>query len=124
MTVNVSDLWLIGANFPKTTLNHKKITDFFEKILNFLPKKVYNYYYSTKNMGVCMNMPLLSAIFTIAFTVSIGILLIIAFVAGFDKASHIIGCIVIGAVISLPLAILVTKKINRLTGKPAHAPKR
>lgn len=71
-----------------------------------------------------MNMPLLSAIFTIAFTVSIGILLIMAFVTGFDKASHIIGYIVIGAVISLPLAILVTKKINRLTGEPTHAPKR
>ncbi|MDH2272845.1 hypothetical protein [Moraxella porci] len=70
-----------------------------------------------------MNFPLFSAIFSIAFTVIIGILMIIAFVTGFDKAMHIIGAIVIGAVISLPVALVVTKKISALTGGPNRAPK-
>ncbi|WP_294034043.1 hypothetical protein [uncultured Moraxella sp.] len=63
-----------------------------------------------------MNLPLFSAIFSIAFTVIIGILMIIAFVTGFDKAMHIAGAIVVGAVISLPVAVVVTKKISALTG--------
>ena len=96
---------------------------FFEKVLNILAKKVYKYSIPHNQWGVKMNFPLFSAIFSIAFTVIIGILMIIAFVTGFDKAMHIIGAIVIGAVISLPVALVVTKKISALTGGPNRAPK-
>lgn len=92
-------------------------------MLNILAKKVYKYSIPHKQWGVKMNFPLFSAIFSIAFTVIIGILMIIAFVTGFDKAMHIIGAIVIGAVISLPVALVVTKKISALTGGPNRAPK-
>lgn len=84
---------------------------------------MYKYSIPHKQWGVKMNFPLFSAIFSIAFTVIIGILMIIAFVTGFDKAMHIIGAIVIGAVISLPVALVVTKKISALTGGPNRAPK-
>lgn len=92
-------------------------------MLNILAKKVYKYSIPHNQWGVKMNFPLFSAIFSIAFTVIIGILMIIAFVTGFDKAMHIIGAIVIGAVISLPVAFVVTKKISALTGGPNRAPK-
>ncbi len=92
-------------------------------MLNILAKKVYKYSIPHNQWGVKMNFPLFSAIFSIAFTVIIGILMIIAFVTGFDKAMHIIGAIVIGAVISLPVALVVTKKISALTGGPNRAPK-
>lgn len=92
-------------------------------MLNILAKKVYKYSIPHNQWGVKMNFPLFSAIFSIAFTVIIGILMIIAFVTGFDKAMHIIGAIIIGAVISLPVALVVTKKISALTGGPNRAPK-
>lgn len=97
--------------------------EIFEKVLNILAKKVYKYSIPHNQWGVKMNFPLFSAIFSIAFTVIIGILMIIAFVTGFDKAMHIIGAIIIGAVISLPVALVVTKKISALTGGPNRAPK-
>lgn len=84
---------------------------------------MYKYSIPHNQWGVKMNFPLFSAIFSIAFTVIIGILMIIAFVTGFDKAMHIIGAIIIGAVISLPVALVVTKKISALTGGPNRAPK-
>ena len=92
-------------------------------MLNILAKKVYKYSIPHNQWGVKMNFPLFSAIFSIAFTVIIGILMIIAFVTGFDKAVHIVGAVVIGAVISLPVALVVTKKISALTGGPNRAPK-
>ena len=97
--------------------------EIFEKVLNILAKKVYKYSIPHNQWGVKMNFPLFSAIFSIAFTVIIGILMIIAFVTGFDKAVHIVGAVVIGAVISLPVALVVTKKISALTGGPNRAPK-
>ncbi|MFB6347967.1 hypothetical protein [Moraxella marmotae] len=63
-----------------------------------------------------MNFPLFSAIFSIAFTVIIGILIIVAVVTGFDKGMYILGAIAVGAVISLPVAVVVTKRISHLTG--------
>lgn len=74
-------------------------------------------------MGFYMNIPLFSAIFSIAFTVIIGVLMIVAFVTGFDKGMHIIGAVVIGAVISLPVALFVTKRLAQLTSGPNKAPK-
>ena len=97
--------------------------EIFEKALNICAKKVYKYSIPHNQWGVKMNFPLFSAIFSIAFTVIIGILMIIAFVTGFDKAVHIVGAVVIGAVISLPVALVVTKKISALTGGPNRAPK-
>ncbi|WP_432481616.1 hypothetical protein [Moraxella sp. ZY200743] len=63
-----------------------------------------------------MNIPLLTAMFSIAFTVAVGILLIIAFVTGFDSTPYILGAVVIGALISLPIAVIITKKVSALTG--------
>lgn len=97
--------------------------EIFAKVLNIWAKKVYKYSIPHNQWGVKMNFPLFSAIFSIAFTVIIGILMIIAFVTGFDKAMHIIGAIIIGAVISLPVALVVTKKISALTGGPNRSPK-
>lgn len=79
-------------------------------------------------MGFYMNIPLFSAIFSIAFTVIIGVLMIVAFVTGFDKGMHIIGAVVIGAVvigavISLPVALFVTKRLAQLTSGSNKAPK-
>lgn len=55
---------------------------------------MYKYSIPHNQWGVKMNFPLFSAIFSIAFTVIIGILMIIAFVTGFDKAVHIVGAVV------------------------------
>ncbi|MDO4894529.1 hypothetical protein [Moraxella sp.] len=63
-----------------------------------------------------MNFPLLSIVFTIAFTVTIGVLFVIAVVTGFDKGSYIIGVIAAGALISLPVSMAVTKRIASLKG--------
>lgn len=62
-----------------------------------------------------MNLPLLSMLFSMAFTVIVGVLMIVAFVTGFDKMPHIIGAVVIGGLISLPVAVVLTKKISNLT---------
>lgn len=97
--------------------------EIFVKVLNIWVKKVYKYSIPHKQWGVKMNLPLFSAIFSIAFTVIIGILMIFAFVTGFDKMIYIIGAVVIGTVISLPVAVVITKKISALTGGPNKAPK-
>lgn len=61
-----------------------------------------------------MNLPLFGIVFTIAFTVIIGILFVITVVTGFDQGSYVIGAIVLGAVLSLPIALVVTKRIGSL----------
>lgn len=65
-----------------------------------------------------MNIPLFTAMFSIASTVSIGILMIIAFVMGFDNSKFILAAVIVGALISLPIALAVTKKVSALTGGP------
>lgn len=65
-----------------------------------------------------MNVPLLSAVFTIAFTVTVGVFMIVAFVTGFDKAVHILGAIGVGFLLSLPISVMVTKRISQLTSSP------
>ena len=62
-----------------------------------------------------MNMQLFAIIFSIAFTVLIGLLMIVAFVTGFDKGVHIIGTVIAGTVISLPISVVVTKKLSSAT---------
>lgn len=61
-----------------------------------------------------MNMPLFSAIFSIAFTVLIGVLMVVLFVNDFDKPLYIFGAVALGTLISLPIAFTVTKKLSSL----------
>lgn len=63
-----------------------------------------------------MNMPLFSAIFSIAFTVLIGVLMVVLFVNDFDKPLYIFGAVALGTLISLPIAFTVTKKLSSLGG--------
>lgn len=70
-----------------------------------------------------MNFPLLGAIFTIASTVVIGILMIVAFVTGYDSAIYILGPIGVGFLLSLPITFIVTKKLSAMTSAPDIAPK-
>lgn len=102
-------------NFLIICKNPKIFKGFFVKTLNILAKKLYKYIIPHNQWGIKMNLPLFSAIFSIAFTVTIGILMIVAFVTGFDKAVHIVGAVVVGALISLPVAMIVTKKASALT---------
>lgn len=62
-----------------------------------------------------MNMPLFSAIFSIAFTVLIGVLMVVLFVNDFDKPLYIFGAVALGTLISLPIAFVVTKKLSTLS---------
>ncbi|TWV81988.1 hypothetical protein [Moraxella sp. VT-16-12] len=64
-----------------------------------------------------MNMPLFSAIFSIAFTVLIGVLMVILFVNDYDKPLYVFGAVGLGTLISLPIAYVVTKKLSNLDGK-------
>lgn len=66
-----------------------------------------------------MNIPLFSAIFSIAFTVAAGVLMIIAFVLGYDSAMHIIGSVVVGLLISVP-ALVVTKRLSAINNGRAN----
>ncbi|OOR85820.1 hypothetical protein B0181_11895 [Moraxella caviae] len=65
-----------------------------------------------------MNIPLFSAIFSIASTVAMGLLIILAVVTGYDSGKMVIAAIVAGLVISVPIALVVTKKISQLTSEP------
>lgn len=70
-----------------------------------------------------MNIPLFTAMLSIASTVTIGILMIFAFVTGHDGSQFIIGSVVIGMLISVPVAFVVTKKVSSLTSRPNKIPK-
>ncbi|AKG07962.1 hypothetical protein AAX05_04200 [Moraxella bovoculi] len=69
-----------------------------------------------------MNIPLFTAMLSIASTVAIGVLMIVAFVTGYDSSKFIIGSVIVGILISLPIALAVTKKISALTGGPNRTP--
>lgn len=62
-----------------------------------------------------MNVPLFSAIFSIASTVIIGVLMVVLFVNDLGSAVSVIGAVVVGAVVSLPIAWVVTKKLSGIT---------
>lgn len=70
-----------------------------------------------------MNTALLGVVFTIASTVAIGVLMVIAFVTGYDSALYILGAIGVGFVLSLPISLVVAKRLSSLTGSPDIAPK-
>lgn len=74
---------------------------------------------SINEMGIfIMNIPLFSAIFSIASTVIIGVLMVVVFVNEMTNMQTILGAVVAGFVISIPIALVVTKKIASLTGSP------
>lgn len=70
-----------------------------------------------------MNIPLFSAIFSIAFTVIVGVLMIILFVNELSNMMTVIGAVAVGALISIPIALVVTKRMSSLTNSPTPAPK-
>lgn len=57
-----------------------------------------------------MNWQLFSAIFTIASGVTIGVLMTIALITGFDQIPHIIATAIVGLILSIPIAWIVAKK--------------
>ncbi len=61
-----------------------------------------------------MNVPLFSAIFSIAATVLIGVLMVILFVNNLASSTYVLLAIALGFVISLPIALAVTKKLSNL----------
>lgn len=62
-----------------------------------------------------MNIPLFSAIFSIASTVLIGVLMVVLFVNEIATGVFVLGAVVLGMLISLPIALVVTKKLSNLT---------
>lgn len=68
-----------------------------------------------------MNWPLLSMIYSMTATVLIGVIIIAALVTGFNQIPHIITVAIVGALVSIPIAIYFTKKIGRIgTDKPSN----
>lgn len=61
-----------------------------------------------------MNVPLFSAIFTIAFTVIIGILMVVIIVLDKANTMTMIGCVGVGTLISIPISAVVSKKLGSL----------
>lgn len=64
--------------------------------------------------GGYMNWQLLSMIWAMSATVLIGVLMIAALVTGFDGIPHIIGTAVVGALVAIPVALVLTKRINSI----------
>lgn len=61
-----------------------------------------------------MNIQLFSMIWAMASTVLIGILMIAALVLGYDDIPQIIATAVIGALVAIPAAIVLTKKVSSI----------
>lgn len=61
-----------------------------------------------------MNWQLLSAMFTIASGVTIGIFMTVALVTGFDEIQHIIIACLAGLVLSVPIAWVVARKMQNV----------
>ncbi len=63
-----------------------------------------------------MNWPLFSILFSMSSTVIIGVLMIAALVTGYNQIPHIQMAIAIGVLLSIPVGLLLTKKIGSITG--------
>lgn len=61
-----------------------------------------------------MNFPLLSLIFTIASGTTIGVLMTIALVLGFDEIPQIIMVCIAGLILSVPIAWIVAKRMQSI----------
>lgn len=57
-----------------------------------------------------MNVPLFSAIFSIAFTVIIGVLMVVVFVNEMTNMQTILGAVAVGFIISIRLLLWLLKK--------------
>lgn len=72
-----------------------------------------------------MNWALFSAVFTIASGTTIGVLMTIALIIGFDEIPHIIAVSIAGLILSVPISYIVAKKMQALgiakPGKPSHS---
>ena len=64
-----------------------------------------------------MNWPLFSVIYSIAATVTIGVFMIGALVTGFNEIPHIQIAVAAGFLVSIPAALIFTKKVGSITGK-------
>lgn len=64
-----------------------------------------------------MNWPLFSVIYSIAATVTIGVFMIGALVTGFNEIPHIQIAVAAGFFVSIPAALIFTKKVGSITGK-------
>lgn len=99
--------------------------EFLIKTLNIHVKKVYKWHidFIHKNSrGFTMNIPLFSAIFSIASTVLIGILMIVVFVNDMTNMQTVLGAVVAGLVVSIPIALVVTKRISTMTNSASLTP--
>ena len=67
-----------------------------------------------------MNWPLFSVIYSIAATVTVGVLMIAALVTGFNQIPHIQMAVAAGIIVSIPAALFFTKKVGSITGKEGH----
>lgn len=61
-----------------------------------------------------MNWQLFSMVWGMTATVVIGVSMIISLVIGFDDIPNIISVAVVGALVAIPVAMMVTKKLNRI----------
>lgn len=61
-----------------------------------------------------MNWALFSAVFTIASGTTIGVLMAIALIIGFDEIPHIITACIAGFFLSMPIAYVIAKKMQSL----------
>lgn len=61
-----------------------------------------------------MNVALLSFVFTIASGVTIGILMTIALITGFDEINHIIVVCTAGFFLAMPIAWIIEKKLEHI----------
>lgn len=66
-----------------------------------------------------MNFPLFSMIFSMASTVIVGLMMIVLLVVsdGYNEISQMIWVAVVGLVVSIPIAVVLTKKIGSLGSK-------
>ena len=64
-----------------------------------------------------MNWPLFSVIYSIAATVTIGVFMIGALITGFNQIPHIQIAVAAGFLVSIPAALIFTKKVGSITGK-------
>ena len=61
-----------------------------------------------------MNWALFSAVFTIASGTTIGVLMAIALIIGFDEIPHIVGTCIAGFFLAIPIAYVVARKMQSL----------
>ncbi len=69
-----------------------------------------------------MNFPLFSMLWAMSATVITGVLMVAALVMNFDGIPHIIGVAIVGALVALPTALFLTKKLAVLSQPSLYNP--